>query len=144
MLEIHETLKTQQDWEDSGLFSAMDDLMQWARVDEQGLDDTWPGGRIVCAECVVMDDGEPVGMGRVIWDSHLEDSLPVVTHLCLTPAHRTDFVLGTLESVLVDAYAADPIGGDLLRVSNGCEVDLAERARAYLSALLGQADPRMI
>lgn len=145
MLEIHETLKNQGDWDESGLFSAMDDLMQWARIDHDNEDPgDWPDGRVVCAECVLTDGVDVIGMGRVLWDSHIEDSLPRVAHLCLTPAQRTPFVLDSMESVLIDSYALDPIGGELLRSHAGRTLDLTERTRAEVSGRVGLADPRMI
>lgn len=144
MLEIFETLKSQCDWEGSSLFNDMDDLMQWARVDHDNDDGEWPDGRVVCAECVLTLDEDVVGMGRVIWDSHLEDSVPRVAHICVTPAYRTDFVIDSMEAALIEAYALEPIGGEFVRMLGGRELDLTERARAYLSGLTGHADPRMI
>lgn len=144
MLEIHETLKSQAEWDGSSLFNDMDDLMQWARVDGDEDGDGWPDGRVVCAECVVTEGEDVVGLGRILWDSHLEDSVPRVSHLCLTPAHRSDFVFDSLELALVDLYAQDPIAGDFVRLSNGAELDVGERARDRLSALVGLAEPRMI
>lgn len=144
MLEIHETLKTQADWEGSSLFNDMDDLMQWARIDHDWDEDGWPDGRVVCAECVLTDGEDVVGMGRVIWDSHVEDSPPRIAHLCLTPAQRTDFVIESLESVLVESYAQEPIGGELVRLHSGRDLDLTERARTQLAGLPGHVDPRMI
>ncbi|THD75652.1 hypothetical protein E7681_04140 [Thalassobius vesicularis] len=144
MLEIHETLKSQAEWDNSSLFNDMDDLMQWARVDYDGDEGDWPDGRVVCAECVVTEGEDVVGMGRILWDSHIDDALPRVAHLCLTPAHRTDFVLESVETVLVEAYAMDPIGGEVVRLSDGTQIDLAEQAQDQLAALIGLAEPRMI
>ncbi len=72
MLEIFETLKSQSEWGETGLFEAMDDLMDWARVDHDWDDGDWPDGRVVCAECVLTLHDDVVGMGRVLWDSHDE------------------------------------------------------------------------
>lgn len=144
MLEIFETLKSQSEWGETGLFEAMDDLMQWARVDSDWDDGAWPDGRVVCAECVLTLQDDVVGMGRVIWDSHVEDCLPRVTHLCVTPSHRSEFVIESLEASLIEAYALQPVGGDLLRRRDGSTMDLADPAAAMTSGLASPAQLRMI
>jgi hypothetical protein len=144
MLEIFETLKSQSEWGECGLFEAMDDLMEWARVDHDWNDGDWPDGRVVCAECVLTKDDDPVGMGRVIWDSHVEDSLPRVAHLCVTPSYRTDFVIESIEAALIEAYATQPIGGELVKLLNGTSVDLADPANALLPGQAGPVQLRMI
>jgi len=144
MLEIFETLKSQSEWGECGLFEAMDDLMEWARVDHDWDTEAWPDGRIVCAECVLTKDDDPVGMGRVIWDSQIEDSLPRIAHICVTPAYRTDFVIESIEAALIESYAEQPIGGDLVKRLDGSALDLADPAGPLQSGQPGAAQLRMI
>lgn len=144
MLEIFETLNAQSEWGETGLFEAMDDLMQWARVDHDWDDGTWPEGRVVCAECVLTLDDDLVGMGRVIWDSHVEDCLPRITHLCVTPAFRTDFVIDSIETTLIESYAIQPIGGDLVKRLDGQVLDLAEPTNLQMPGQIGPTQLRMI
>jgi hypothetical protein len=144
MLEIFETLKSQSEWGETGLFEAMDDLMEWARVDGDWDDGPWPDGRVVCAECVLTLGDDVVGMGRVIWDSHVEESCPRIAHLCVTPAYRTDFVIDSLQATLIEAYALQPIGGDLVKRLDGATVDLADPAGAMISGQVSPMQLRMI
>ena len=144
MLEIFETLKSQADWGETGLFEAMEDLLEWSCVDARPDHGPWPDGRVVCAECVLAKGDDVVGMARLLWDSHIEDSLPRVAHLCLTPTYHTDFVIESLETVLAESYAAEPIAGDHIRLSNGRVLDLLGNTRAQTRGQVGQLAPRVI
>ena len=146
MLEIHETLNSCNEWDNNALFEAMDDLLESARIDFDGQNHfrDWPAGRVLCAECIVADGSDVVGLARIIWDSHVEDAVPQVAHVCVSPGYRNSFVIDSLETELIESYAMNPVGGERVRNLKGRDVDLAERARAHLSSMMGMADPRMI
>ncbi len=67
-----------------------------------------------------------------------------MTHVCVSPSYRTDFVIDSLQSTLIESYALQPIGGDLVKQMDGSTVDLEDQTRAVVSGQTGFAQLRMI
>ena len=144
MLEIHETLSGDLGWDDVSLYAVVDDLLWSDRLGVTPADEIWPDGRILYAECVVSDGGEVVGLGRLVWDMHIEGAVPTIHDLCLRPKYRTPFVIDTMESVLIDYYAEEAAGGEMVLGHDGREIDISERVERLRDLALGYAEQRVI
>ena len=136
MLEIRRTTDFQPD------ITALEMVIDTARLREADETEDWPDDRLVMAECVVLSDGHVVGFGRMIWDAHL-DAIPRIFDLCLLPAHRNGFVLDTLEQELIDEYAFAAEAGDVVIGRHGDEVDISRRARELHDESLGRSPGRL-
>ena len=66
MLEIRRTTDFQPD------ITALEAVIDSARLRTADEFEDWPDDRLVMSECVVLNDGQVVGFGRMIWDAHLE------------------------------------------------------------------------
>ncbi|MFY0679412.1 MAG: hypothetical protein JXR13_02450 [Thalassovita sp.] len=145
MIEIHETLRGDHGWDIVALHQAMDDLMDGARLSYPYLgDDNWSEGRILYSECIVTDEDEIVGTGRLIWDAHRPDALPRIQDLSLLRAYRSRFMIETMVSVLIDGYAQDAEGGFLVLAHDGRELDISERVERLRHIASGAFEPRVI
>ena len=135
MLEIRRTTDFQPD------ITALEAVIDGARLREADEIEDWPDDRLVMSECVVLNDGQVVGFGRMIWDAHL-DVPPRIFDLCLLPEHRNTFVLDTLEQELIDEYAFAAEGGDIVIGREGDEIDISRRARELHDESLGRSPGR--
>ncbi len=136
MLEIRRTTDFQPD------ITALETVIDTARLREADEYEDWPDERLVMSECVVINDNRVVGFGRMIWDAHL-DVAPRIFDLCLLPEHRTDFVLDTLEQELIDEYAYAAEGGDVVIDRDGQQIDISRRARELHDESLGRSPGRL-
>lgn len=136
MLEIRRTTDFQPD------ITALETVIDTARLRPSDETEDWPDERLVMSECVVLDAGRVVGFGRMIWDAHL-DALPRIYDLCLLPAHRDPFVLDTLEQELIDEYAYAAEGGDMVIGRDGRHIDISHRARELHDESLGRSPGRL-
>jgi hypothetical protein len=136
MLEIRRTTDFQPD------ITALEAVIDGARLREADEIEDWPDDRLVMSECVVLNDGRVVGFGRLIWDAHL-DVAPRIFDLCLLPEHRNTFVLDTLEQELIDEYAFAAEGGDIVIGREGDEIDISRRARELHDESLGRSPGRL-
>ena len=67
MLEIRRTTDFQPD------ITALEAVIDSARLRTADEFEDWPDDRLVMSECVVLNDGQVVGFGRMIWDAHLDE-----------------------------------------------------------------------
>ena len=93
------------------------------------------------AECVLLDAGRVVGFGRLVW-SGSADELPQVSDLALVRAHRTPFVIQTIEEDLIDEYAQNAEGGVIVLDHSRRQIDITPRLRAQMEARAGYASGR--
>lgn len=145
MIEIHDTLRADHGWDIVAIHTAVDDVMETARLSYPYLgDDDWSQGRILYSECIVTDGDEVVGAGRLIWDAEKDNALPRIQDFCLLRAYRSEFVISSMISVLIDGYAEDASGGTTILAYDGSEIDISERVERLRDIAAGQFEPRVI
>ncbi len=145
MIEIHDTLRNEYGWDIVAVHSAVDEVMETSRLSYPYLgDDNWTEDRILYSECIVTDGDEVVGAGRLIWDAERENALPRIQDFCLLRAYRSEFVISSMISVLIDGYAEGAEGGTTVLAHDGSEIDISERVERLRDIARGQFEPRVI
>ena len=145
MIEIHDTLRNEYGWDIVAVHAAVDEVMDSSRLSYPYLgDDDWSQGRILYSECVVTDGDEVVGAGRLIWDSEKENALPRIQDFCLLRAYRSEFVISSMISALIDGYAEDASGGTTVLAHDGSEIDISERVERLRDIASGEFEPLII
>ncbi len=123
IFDVKSTLDGSVAWE------ALEWLLEHHRLNPEDGTEGWPEDRCVYSEMCIFQGDKPIGFGRLIFDQDRDDC-PRLFDLCLDPAHRSPFMLGTLEEILLNDYAISCEGGSVVQGFDGREIDLAANTRS--------------